>query len=224
MPETHPPYLYPPYQSTLLRAPQQKLVRVPPSPLDAAGPVFPKRFVKASEADLTQWGKGPPLGEKMILVGRVLDDSARPMRSALVELWQCNAAGRYAHPVDQHDAPLDPNFLGRGQALTDEAGEFRFVTIKPGAYPWRNHAFGWRPAHIHFSLFGSSNVQRLITQMFFPGDPLLPIDPIFNSSPDPAARARMVASLALESGIEEVAMGYRFEIVLGGRHATPMGH
>ncbi len=224
MPETHPPYFYPPYMSTVLRAPKRKLVRVPPSPLDAAGPVFPKRFVKDSEADLTQWGKGAPLGEKMILVGRVLDDAGRPVRSALVELWQCNAAGRYAHPVDQHDAPLDPNFLGRGQALTDEAGEFRFVTIKHGAYPWRNHAFGWRPAHIHFSLFGSSNAQRLITQMFFPGDPLLPIDPIYNSSPDPAARSRMVASLALESGIEQVALGYRFEIVLGGRRATPMVH
>jgi protocatechuate 3,4-dioxygenase beta subunit len=224
MPETHPPYLYPPYQSTVLRAPRQKLVRVLPSPLDMSGPAFPKRFVKDSEADLTQWGKGAPLGEKMILVGRVLDDAGRPVRSALVELWQCNAAGRYAHPVDQHDAPLDPNFLGRGQVLTDDTGEFRFVTIKPGAYPWRNHAFGWRPAHIHFSLFGSSNAQRLITQMFFPGDPLLPIDPIYNSSPDPAARTRMVASLALESGIEQVAMGYRFEIVLGGRHATPMGH
>lgn len=224
MPETHPPYLYPPYQSTLLRAPKQKLVRVPPSPLDTTGPVFPRRFAKDSEADLTQWGKGAPLGEKMILVGRVLDDSARPVRSALVELWQCNAAGRYAHPVDQHEAPLDPNFLGRGQALTDDAGEFRFVTIKPGAYPWRNHSFGWRPAHIHFSLFGNTNAQRLITQMFFPGDPLLPIDPIFNSSPDPAARARMVASLALESGIEQVALGYRFEIVLGACKGTPMGH
>ncbi len=224
MPETQPPYLYPPYNSTLLRAPRHKLVRVPPSPLDTTGPVFPRRFVKDSEADLTQWGKGTPLGEKIILVGRVLDDAGHPVRSALIELWQCNAAGRYAHPVDQHDAPLDPNFLGRGQAMTDDAGRFRFVTIKPGAYPWRNHAFGWRPAHIHFSLFGNSNAQRLITQMFFPGDPLLPIDPIFNSSPDPAARARMVASLELESGIEEVAMGYRFEIVLGGRNGTPMGH
>ena len=224
MPQIHPPYLYPPYKSTVLRAPKQALVRVPPSPLDTSGPAFPKRFVKQSEADLTQWGKGAPLGEKMILVGRVLDDAGRPVRSALVELWQCNAAGRYAHPVDQHDAPLDPNFLGRGQVLTDDAGEFRFVTIKPGAYPWRNHPFGWRPAHLHFSLFGSTNAERLITQMFFPGDPLLPIDPIFNSPPDPAARARMVASLELESGIEEVALGYRFEITLGGRRATPMGH
>jgi len=224
MPDAHPPYLYPPYKSTLLRAPKQKLVRVPPSPLDASGPKFPKRFVKDSEADLTVWGKAPPLGEKMILVGRVLDDTGRPVRAALVELWQCNSAGRYAHAVDQHDAPLDPNFLGRGQVLTDDAGEFRFVTIKPGAYPWRNHAFGWRPAHIHFSLFGSANAQRLITQMFFPGDPLLPIDPIYNSAPDPAARKRMVAQLELASGIEEVAMGYRFEIVLGGRGATSMEH
>ncbi len=222
--EVHPPYLYPPYKSTLLRAPRHKLVRVPPSPLDTAAPVFPKRFSKASEADLTAWGKAPPLGEKMILVGRVLDEAGRPARGALVELWQCNAAGRYAHPVDQHDAPLDPNFLGRGQALTDDAGAFRFVTIKPGAYPWRNQPFGWRPAHIHFSLFGNTYAQRLITQMFFPGDPLLPIDPIYNSAPDPAARTRMLAHLELESGIEEVALGYRFEIVLGGHHATPMGH
>ncbi len=219
----HPPYLYPGYKSTLLRAPRQPQVRVAPNPLDAAGPMFPKRFVKDAEADLTTWGKGAPLGEKMVLVGRVLDEDGRPVRGSLVELWQANASGRYAHPVDTHDAPLDPNFYGKGQVLTDDEGRYRFVTIKPGAYPWENHPFAWRPAHIHLSLFGNAYAQRLITQVFFPGDPLLPIDPIFNSVPDEAARLRMVADLALEHGIEGIALGYRFDIVLHGPRATPMG-
>lgn len=222
-PDVDPPYLYPGYKSTILRAPKQPLVRVAPSPLEAAGPAFPKRFVKDAEADLTTWGKSAPLGEKMVLVGRVLDEDGRPVRGSLVELWQANASGRYAHPVDTHDAPLDPNFLGKGQVLTDDEGRYRFVTIKPGAYPWENHPFAWRPAHIHLSLFGNAYAQRLITQVFFPGDPLLPIDPIFNSIPDEAARRRMVADLALEHGLEGIALGYRFDIVLRGPRATPMG-
>src|SRR5206468_1581908 len=167
--DVHPPYRYPDYKSTRLRAPSQPLVRVSPSPLEATGPAFPRQFVKDSEADLTTWGRSAPLGEKMILVGRVLDEDGRPVRRSLVEVWQANASGRYPHPVDDHDAPLDPNFLGKGQVLTDDDGRYRIVTIKPGAYPWQNHAFGWRPAHIHFSLFGSAYAQRLITQMFFPG-------------------------------------------------------
>jgi protocatechuate 3,4-dioxygenase beta subunit len=152
----------------------------------------------------------------------VLDEDGRPVRAALIELWQANASGRYPHPVDQHDAPLDPNFVGTGQVITDDEGRYRFVTIKPGAYPWGNHSFGWRPAHIHFSLFGRSATQRLITQMFFPGDPLLDIDPIFNSVPE-LARRRLIADLALQQGLEGVALGYRFDIVLGGSRATPMG-
>ncbi len=208
--DVHPPYLYPDYKSTRLRAPEQPPVRVAPSPLEAAGPTFPKSFVRDSEADLTTWGKSAPLGEKMVLVGRVLDDAGRPVRRSLVEVWQANASGKYPHPVDDHDAPMDPNFL------------YRVVTIKPGAYPWQNHAFAWRPAHIHLSLFGNAYAQRLITQMFFPGDPLLAIDPIFNSVPE-AGRRLLIAGLDLEHGVEGVALGYRFDIVLRGPHATPMG-
>jgi protocatechuate 3,4-dioxygenase, beta subunit len=220
--DVHPPYFYPEYRSTRLRAPAQPLVRVAPSPLEVAGPSFPKHFVKDSEADLTTWGQTTPLGERMVLVGRVLDDGGRPVRRSLVEVWQANASGRYPHPVDQHDAPLDPNFLGKGQVLTDDEGRYRFVTIKPGAYPWQNHAFAWRPAHIHLSLFGNAYAQRLITQMFFPGDPLLAIDPIFNSVPE-AGRRLLIADLDLEHGVEGVALGYRFDIVLRGPRATPMG-
>ena len=218
-----PPYDYPLYKSTVLRAPKRGLVRVALHPLERAGPVFPKAFVKDAEADLTAWGKSAPLGEKMVLVGRVTDEDGSPVRNSLLELWQCNASGRYAHPVDQHDAPLDPNFLGQGKVLTGENGEYRFVTIKPGAYPWRNHPWAWRPAHIHLSLFGNAYSQRLITQMFFPGDPLLPIDPVFQSVSDDAARQRMVSTLELEQGIEEVALGYRFDIVLRGPQSTPTG-
>ncbi len=221
--DVHSPYLYPGYKSTLLRAPKQPLVRVALNPLDVAGPVFPQSFVQDAEADLTTSGKSAPLGEKMVVVGRVTDEDGKPVRRSLIELWQCNAAGRYVHRADTHDAPLDPNFLGKGQVLTDDAGRYRFVTIKPGAYPWKNHSFAWRPAHIHFSLFGNAYAQRVITQMFFPGDPLLALDPIFNSVPDEAARMRMVADLVLEQGIEEVALGYRFDIVLRGVSATPMG-
>lgn len=221
--DVDPSYDYPAYKSTLLRAPGQPLIRVAPHPLEVAGPAFARSFVKSSEADLTTWGRSAPLGEKMVLVGRVTDEDGRPVRNSLLELWQCNASGRYAHPVDQHDAPLDPNFLGQGKVFTGEDGEYRFVTIKPGAYPWKNHPYAWRPAHIHLSLFGNSYAQRLITQMFFPGDPLLPIDPVFNSVPDPVARDRMVCALDLERGVEEVALGYRFDIVLRGSNSTPMG-
>ena len=221
--DVDPPYDYAAYKSTRLRAPAQAPIHVAPHPVEAAGPQFPRTFVKAAEADLTVWGKAAPQGEKMVLVGRVVDEDGKPARNSLVELWQCNAAGRYAHPVDQHDAPLDPNFLGQGKVLTGDDGEYRFVTIKPGAYPWKNHAFAWRPAHIHLSLFGNAYAQRLITQVFFPGDPLLPIDPVFNSVPDEGARRRMVCTLDLEHGIEEVALGYRFDIVLRGAKATPAG-
>jgi protocatechuate 3,4-dioxygenase beta subunit len=220
--DVHPPYLYPDYKSTRLRAPAQPLVRVAPSPLEAVSPAFPRHFVRDSEADLTTWGTSAPLGEKMVLVGRVLDEDGRPVRQALVEVWQANASGKYPHPVDDHDAPLDPNFLGKGQVLTDDEGRYRIVTVKPGAYPWQNHAFGWRPAHIHFSLFGNAYAQRLITQMFFPGDPLLAIDPIFQSVPE-GGRQLLIADLDLEQGIEGVALGYRWDMVLRGPRATPMG-
>ena len=218
-----PPYLYPGYKSTLLRAPRETLLEIPAGTLDVPGPTVPAGFVRKGDNDLTIHGKSAPLGEKMVLTGRLLDADGRPVRRSLVEIWQANASGRYAHPGDQHDAPLDPNFLGAGRTLTDDEGRFRFVTIKPGAYPWKNHPFAWRPQHIHFSLLGNAPVQRLVTQMYFPGDPLLEIDPVYHSVPDEAARKRMVCALSLEAGIEEVALGYTFDIVLGGAKSTPLG-
>ncbi len=220
--EIDPPYLYPEYRSTRLRAPLQPLVELPPGALAMPGPRVPAGFVRDRDNDLTAHGAAAPLGEKMIVSGRLLDEGGRPLRRSLVEVWQANASGRYAHPGDTHDAPLDPNFTGIGRTFTDDEGWYRFVTVKPGAYPWQNHASAWRPQHIHFSLLGNAPVQRLVTQMYFPGDPLLDVDPVYNSVPDAAARARMVASLALQSGIEGIALGYRFDIVLAGAHATPL--
>ena len=218
-----PPYLYPEYRSTLLRAPKEPLLELPAGALDAPGPRVPRGFVRDEDNDLTVHGKSAPLGEKMILVGRLLDADNRPIRDALIEIWQANASGRYDHPGDTHEAPLDPNFTGVGRAFTDSEGRYRFVTVKPGSYPWQNHAFAWRPQHIHFSLLGNAPVQRLITQMYFPGDPLLAIDPVYNSVPDAGARERMIASLALEAGIEGIALGYQFDIVLAGARSTPLG-
>jgi protocatechuate 3,4-dioxygenase, beta subunit len=218
-----PPYLYPDYRSTRLRAPREALVALPAGTLDVPGPFVPAGFVRAGDNDLTAHGKSAPLGEKMIVSGRLLDESGRPIRHSLVEIWQANASGRYAHPGDTHDAPLDPNFTGIGRTFTDAEGGYRFVTIKPGSYPWQNHPFAWRPQHIHFSLLGNAPVQRLVTQMYFPGDPLLDIDPVYNSVPDAAARSRLVSTLALETGIEGIALGYRFDIVLAGAKSTPLG-
>ena len=217
-----PPYLFPDYRSTRLRAPRESLVPLPKGALAGPGPLVPGGFVRDRDNDLTAHGKAAPLGEKMVLAGRLVDEAGRPIRRSLVEIWQANASGRYAHPGDTHDAPLDPNFEGIGRTFTDDDGWYRFVTIKPGAYPWQNHAFAWRPNHVHFSLLGEAPIQRLVTQMYFPGDPLLALDPVFNSVPDEKARARMVASLALESGVEGIALGYRFDIVLSGNAATPM--
>jgi protocatechuate 3,4-dioxygenase beta subunit len=218
-----PPYAYADYRSTHLRVPKQPLLRVPRALLDVPGPSVPANFVKGGDNDLTVHGRSAPLGEKMIVSGRLLDEDGRPIRRALVEIWQANASGRYSHPGDTHEAPLDPNFHGMGRTFTDDEGRYRFVTVKPGAYPWQNHAFAWRPQHIHFSLLGNAPIQRLITQMYFPGDPLLPLDPIFNCVPDEKARHRMVAALALETGIEGIALGYTFDIVLAGSKATPLG-
>jgi protocatechuate 3,4-dioxygenase beta subunit len=222
-PALDPPYLYPEYGSTRLRAPQEPLLEVPAGSFDVPGVSIPPGFVRGKDNDLTVQGKSAPLGERMILSGRLLDAGGKPIRRSLVEIWQANASGRYAHPGDTHDAPLDPNFAGIGRTFTDDEGWYRFVTIKPGAYPWRNHAFAWRPQHIHFSLLGNAPVQRLVTQMYFPGDPLLEIDPVFMSVPDPAARQRMIATLALQGGIEGMALGYRFDIVLAGAKSTPLG-
>ena len=220
--ETQPPYLHPAYGSTRKRAPSKPLIRIPHTLSEVTGPLFGHDKAGPKEHDLTKQNGAEALGERIIVQGRVLDEDARPVRNTLVELWQCNAAGRYNHDWDQHDAPLDPNFIGVGRAVTDEEGRYRFVTIRPGAYPWRNHKNAWRPAHIHFSLFGPSFLTRLVTQMYFPGDPLLPLDPVFNSVPDEGARDRLVSSFDLDVTVPEFALGYRFDIVLRGREATPM--
>jgi protocatechuate 3,4-dioxygenase beta subunit len=187
---------------------------------ELTGPVFGRDAVGPLDHDLTQQHDAEPLGERIIVTGRVLDEDGRPIRHTLVELWQANAAGRYAHAIDRHDAPLDPNFSGCGRALTDEEGRYRFVTIKPGAYPWTNHQNAWRPAHIHFSLFGDAFLTRLVTQMYFPGDPLLPFDPVLNGIPDDAARERLVSTFDWDTTMPEHALGYRFDMVLRGRNAT----
>jgi len=218
-----PPYLYPDYLSTRLRSPKEALVELPAGAFDVPGPLVPKGFVRKGDNDLTIHGKRAPLGEKMILVGRVTDEGGNPVRNSLVEIWQANASGRYHHPGDNHDAPLDPNFKGIGRTFTDGEGRYRFITIKPGSYPWRNHPFAWRPQHIHFSLLGNAPVQRLVTQMYFPGDPLLAIDPVYQSIPDAKARERLICTQHLQTGIEMVALGYRFDIVLAGAASTPMG-
>ncbi|MFC7555197.1 protocatechuate 3,4-dioxygenase subunit beta [Pseudoroseomonas wenyumeiae] len=171
---------------------------------------------------MLEGARGHAMGERIIVGGRILDEDGRPIRNAMVEVWQANAAGRYNHEGDQHDAPLDPNFHGSGRVFTDENGWYRYVTIKPGAYPWRNHHNAWRPNHIHYSLFGAGFAQRLITQMYFPGDPLLALDPIFNTVPDEAARNRLVSKFDLDLTQPEWALGYRFDVVLRGRDATPM--
>ena len=220
--DTQPAYLYPPYRSTAKRAPTQPLIMPPQTLSEVTGPVFGYGEVNPAESDLTRQHAGEPQGERMIVSGRVLDENGRPVCNALVEVWQSNAAGRYRHAVDQHDAPLDPNFTGCGRALTDERGHYSFKTIKPGAYPWRNHYNAWRPAHIHFSLFGAGLIQRLVTQMYFPGDPLLAYDPMYFGVPDERARQRLIGEFDWENTVPEHALAYRFDIVLRGRDATPM--
>jgi len=216
----HPPLDYPPYRSSQLRAPTRPLMPMPQWLTEVTGPLLGPDRVTAGDADLTTRHAGEPLGERIILTGRVLDSDGRPVPDTLVEIWQANSAGRYAHVVDDHPAPLDPNFDGGGRCVTDSDGRYRFITIKPGPYPWRNHLNAWRPAHIHFSLFGRAFTQRLITQMYFPGDPLFAQDPIFNSVPDPKAREAMIARFDLGLTIPDWALGFEWDIVLRGRTAT----
>lgn len=220
-PNTQPPYAYKPYGSTVRRAPSKPLIFLPQTLSELTGPVYGHDAVSENDNDLTRQHSGEPLGERIIVTGRVLDDNGRPVPHTLVEIWQANAAGRYRHRKENHPAPLDPNFTGGGRAMTDENGVYRFVTIKPGAYPWGNHYNAWRPAHIHFSLLGPAFVTRLITQMFFPGDPLFAHDPIFQSIPDEKARQRLISAFDLETTQPEWALGYKFDIVLRGREATP---
>ena len=213
---------YPPYRSSVLRHPTQGLVLADPESVELFAPVFGARDVDPAESDLTIVHRGEPLGERIVLAGRVLDGEGRPVAGQLVEVWQANASGRYIHQRDQHPAPLDPNFTGTGRCLTGADGSYRFVTIKPGPYPWRNHHNAWRPAHIHFSLFGTVFTERLITQMYFPGDPLFDLDPIYQSITDPAARARLVARYDHDLTEPERATGYRWDIVLGQGTGTPV--
>ena len=218
----HPPYRYPDYRSTTERAPSRPLVALEQSEQELTVAAFPRGMLRPTDADLTRQSNGTPLGERIVVSGRVADQNGSPVRDSLVEIWQCNAAGRSHHRKDQHDAPLDPHFHGYGKMLTDEHGNYRFVSVRPGAYPWRNHANAWRPAHIHFSLFGNAYAQRLITQMYFEADPLLALDPIYLSAPE-GARQRLVSAFDLSLTVEGIALGYRFDIVLRGRDATPLG-
>jgi len=220
---SHPPHLHPPYASTVLRSPQRALIPLAHSLGELTQPVYGHEDLSELDHDLTRNAtrNGAPLGERIVVTGRVLDEGGRPVRHTLIELWQCNAAGRYVHRTDQHDAPLDPNFLGAGRAMTDDDGNYRFITIKPGAYPWGNHPNAWRPAHIHFSLFGEFFASRLVTQMYFPGDPLLELDPIYRSTPA-GVRERLVSQFSIEHTEPGVALGYTFDIVLRGPQHTPM--
>jgi protocatechuate 3,4-dioxygenase beta subunit len=218
----HPPYLHPDYRSTELRAPKRPLMILPHTLSELTGPAYGHESIGELDHDLTRQHAGEPLGERIIVTGQVTDSAGHPVRSALIEIWQANAAGRYLHEIDQHPAPLDSNFTGAGRCLTDDEGRYRFITVKPGAYPWRNHPNAWRPAHIHLSLFGRAFTNRLVTQMYFPGDPLFELDPIFQSVRDPKARARLVCGFDLETTVPEWALAYRFDVVLGGPTETPM--
>ena len=216
-----PPYLHPDYVATRTRAPKRPLVPLPHTLSEVTGPVYGHERIGALDHDLTRQHDGEPLGERIILHGRVLDGDGSPVRDTLIEIWQANAAGRYRHDVDRHPAPLDPSFWGAGRCVTDGEGRYRFITVKPGAYPWRNHPNAWRAAHIHLSLFGPAFATRLVTQMYFPGDPLFFQDPIFHSVRDPRARERMIASFDLAETVPEWALAYEFDVVLRGRDATP---
>ena len=217
----HPPLASPDYRSTRLRAPTRPPLRVPPTPTEVTGPVFGNERLGPDDADLTRQHAGEPVGQRIIVTGRVVDAGGHPIGGTLVEVWQANASGRYRHVNDNWPGPLDPNFSGGGRVVTAADGSYRLVTIRPGAYPWGNHHNAWRPAHIHFSLFGRSFSQRLVTQMYFPDDPLFFQDPILSSIPDEAARRRLVSRYDHDVTEPEWALGFRFDIVLRGPDATP---
>jgi protocatechuate 3,4-dioxygenase beta subunit len=218
---TQPSNDTPSYGSTHLRHPQRPALRIPQTITETTGPIFAASRFPAM-ADLSVRKGKQAQGERIIVRGRVIDENDRPIPHTMIEIWQANAGGRYDHPGDTHDAPLDPNFHGDGRVFTDEDGWYQFTTIKPGAYPWRNHKNAWRPNHIHYSLFGNGFAQRLITQMYFPGDPLLALDPVFLATPEETARNRLIAAFDIDITVPEWALGYRFDFVLRGRQATPM--
>ncbi|MCE7001408.1 protocatechuate 3,4-dioxygenase subunit beta [Kibdelosporangium philippinense] len=220
-PGTHPPLDSPGYKSTGLRHPLQRPVLLPQKLTEITGPLLGEGRLGPNDNDLTVQHAGEPQGQRIIVHGKLVDGNGKPVPNSLVEIWQANAGGRYKHAQDRWPSPLDPNFDGVGRTLTDAEGRYTFTTIKPGAYPWQNHDNAWRPAHIHFSVFGRSFTQRLVTQMYFPDDPLFSQDPIFNSVPDPAARARMVSAFDMSRTIPNWALAFSFDIVLRGQDATP---
>lgn len=219
-PGSQPEYLYPAYRATVRRAPLKPLIVLPQTLSEITGPLFGHEEMRETDSDLTRQHAGEPLGERITVTGRVLDEDGRAVPNTLIEMWQANAAGRYFHNKDDHRAPIDPNFTGAGRTLTNAAGVYRFVTVKPGAYPWKNHDNAWRPAHLHFSLFGWAFATRLVTQMYFPGDPLIPFDPILQSVPDEKARQGLISQFDWEATKPEWCLGYRFDIVLRGREQT----
>jgi protocatechuate 3,4-dioxygenase, beta subunit len=218
----NPNLLHPAYKSTTERAPRQPEIPLAQGATELSGPRFDGTVLYPHHDDLTkQVAGGEPVGQRIIVTGKVLDENGDALPKTLVEIWQCNSAGRYHHDIDQHDAPLDPYFRGGGRVMSDDQGRYRFTTIKPGAYPWRNHPNAWRPAHIHFSVFGRTMLERLVTQMYFPDDPLLGYDPIFNSVSTERARERLISHFDIEVTQPEWALGYYFDIVLRGPEATP---
>jgi len=220
-PGTHPPNDSPDYRSTGLRHPTRPPVLLPQRLTEVTGPMFGHDRVQPGDDDLTRWNGGEAVGQRIVVHGRVLDSGGRPVPDTLIEIWQANAGGRYRHVADQWPAALDPHFSGLGRVATDADGRYRFTTVKPGAYPWGNHRNAWRPAHIHLSLFGRAFTQRLVTQLYFPDDPLFFQDPIFNSVPDPKARQRLVSCYDHEATTEQWALGFRFDVVLRGPDQTP---
>jgi protocatechuate 3,4-dioxygenase beta subunit len=219
--DVDPPYLVPEFKSSRLRAPREPLISLRHTLSEVTGPVFGHKSVSKHESDLTTQHQGAPIGQRIVLSGNVLAGDGRPVPDTLIEMWQANAAGRYTHKWDRYDAPLDPNFSGVGRCLTDSMGRYEFVTVKPGPYPFGNHHNAWRPAHIHLSVFGPAFATRLVTQMYFPGDPLLDQDPVFNSVPDARARQRLICRFDLGETVPDWANAYKFDMVLRGRQATP---
>ena len=217
---SHSPDYYEPNRGTHLRHPRQQRIAIAPTLSELTGPVYPQPGFAPADADLTRQHDGMPVGERIILHGQVCDEDGRPLPPTLVEIWQANAPGRYAHGVDNHDAALDPNFSGTGRAITDGDGRYRFITIMPGRYPFRNHYNAWRPAHVHFSVLGPNFLTRLVTQMYFPGDPLQAFDPIYLGVPE-AVRERIVCRFDLDTTVPDWALAFRFDIILRGREATP---